>query len=217
MRAAGDSGFERDPAGIAAHDLNHHDAVVRFGGSVNFIDGVGGGVQRGIEAEGDFGGRNVVVDGLGHTHHIDSFLKELERDFLRAIAADDDERVEPKLVEVRNQPARHIALNLDAIFYETVFERIAAIRGPQNRAAARQDAADVGQSQGTGFPRPDEAIEAILNTGDLPAIFQHRALHRGADDGVQSGTIAATGDDADAAYLFLRRFFLRHRFQSGLH
>ena len=38
---------------VAAHDFDHHDAMVRFGGGVDLVDGVGGGVQGGIEAESD--------------------------------------------------------------------------------------------------------------------------------------------------------------------
>ena len=62
--AAGHAGVERDPAGVAAHHLDDHDAVVRLGGGVQPIDGVGREVDGGVEAETVGGADDVVVDRL---------------------------------------------------------------------------------------------------------------------------------------------------------
>ena len=72
VSAAGDASFESDPAAVAAHDLNHHYAMMRLRGGVNLVEGVGDGVQSGIESESDVGGREIVVDGLGHSHNLQS-------------------------------------------------------------------------------------------------------------------------------------------------
>ncbi len=77
MSASGNAGFERDPAGVAPHDFDHHDAVVRFGGGVDLVHRVGGGVDRGIEAEGDFGGGEIVVDGLGHADDLHALIEKV--------------------------------------------------------------------------------------------------------------------------------------------
>ena len=45
MRATGNAGLQSDPAGIATHDFDSHDPVMRFGGGVDFVDRVGGRVQ----------------------------------------------------------------------------------------------------------------------------------------------------------------------------
>ena len=79
--ASGDAGFERDPSTVAAHDLDHHDAVMRFTGSVDLVDGVGDGVQRGIESEGDFSGGKIVVDSFGYAHDLESLEKKIVADF----------------------------------------------------------------------------------------------------------------------------------------
>ncbi len=42
VRAAGDARGVGDPAGVAAHHFNHDDAVVRVGGGVDAVDGLGG-------------------------------------------------------------------------------------------------------------------------------------------------------------------------------
>ena len=43
--------------------------MVTLGGGVKFVQCVGGGGHRGVETECHIGGAQVVVDGIGHTHH----------------------------------------------------------------------------------------------------------------------------------------------------
>jgi len=40
VRAAGESGGERDPAGVAAHDLDYHDAMMRGGRGMQAVNGM---------------------------------------------------------------------------------------------------------------------------------------------------------------------------------
>ena len=82
MCASGNACLERDPARVAPHDFNHHDSVVRFGCGMDFVDRVGGGVQRGIEPESDFGGREIVVDGLGNADDVHALLEKVECNLL---------------------------------------------------------------------------------------------------------------------------------------
>src|SRR5208282_2889393 len=86
--AAGNTGVESNPTGIAAHDFDEHDAVVAFWGGVKAVDGFGGDDECGIEAEGDFGGVQIIVDGLGDTHNVHALAEKIARDMLRAVAAD---------------------------------------------------------------------------------------------------------------------------------
>ena len=76
--AAGDAGVQRDPAGVAAHHFDDHDALVRFGRRVQPIDGVGREGDRGVEAETVGGADDVVVDGLRHADDRDAALAELD-------------------------------------------------------------------------------------------------------------------------------------------
>ena len=64
--AAGHARVGGDPAGMAAHDLHDHDAVVGLRRGVQPVDRVGGDLHRGVEAEGVVGAGKVVVDRLGH-------------------------------------------------------------------------------------------------------------------------------------------------------
>ena len=40
-----------------------------FSGGVDFVDRFSSGMQGRVEAEGHFGGQQVLVDGLGHPDH----------------------------------------------------------------------------------------------------------------------------------------------------
>ena len=66
-RTAGDAGVGGDPPHVPTHDLAHDDAVMGLRGGAQAIDGVGGDLHGGVEAEGDLGSRQVVVDGLRDT------------------------------------------------------------------------------------------------------------------------------------------------------
>ena len=74
--AAGDAGAERQPAGVVAHDLDHDDAVMAVRGAVQAVDRVGRDPERGVEAEGDVGALDVVVDRLGQGDDVQALLDQ---------------------------------------------------------------------------------------------------------------------------------------------
>ena len=129
-------------------------------------------VTRSVEAECDFGGRKIVVDGLGNAHDLHALVEKFERDGLRALAADADHRIDAQLAGVGDDFIGNIANDFFAVFDGAVFERIAAIGGAQDGAAARQNAADVLEREFVGFLRPDQAVEAVRDADDLPLVFQ---------------------------------------------
>ena len=63
------------------------------------VDGVGGEADRAVEPEGAVGLDDVVVDGLGNADERNAPLVKLVGDRQRAVAADDDERVEAEIVK----------------------------------------------------------------------------------------------------------------------
>src|SRR5437879_2822573 len=91
--AAGDSGTQGDPTRVAAHHFDEHDPVMRFGGGVEAVNSFGGDHQGGVEAEGDFRGVKIVVDGFGNTDDVHSTAKKIARDVLGAVTPDDDNGV----------------------------------------------------------------------------------------------------------------------------
>ena len=197
MGAAGDSGVEGDPTGVAPHDFDDHDAVMGFGGGVDAVDGVGCDVDGGVKAEGDVGGGEVVVDGFGDADDGQSFLRQFEADLLRAIASDDDEGVHAQGFGVVDDIIGEVAHGLVPVIVDAIGEGIAAVGGSEDGSAARQNAADVVELEGTAFFRPDESVKAIANADDLVAILVDGGFNRGADDRVEAGAVSPTGADAN--------------------
>jgi DNA-binding response OmpR family regulator len=64
--AAGQRRGQADPSGVAAHDLDDHDALVALGGGVQPLERLGHHLDRGGEPDRHLGGLEVVVDRLGH-------------------------------------------------------------------------------------------------------------------------------------------------------
>ena len=185
--AAGDAAHHRDPARVAAHHLDDHDAVVRLRRRVQAVDRLGRDADRGVEAEGVVGAREVVVDRLRDADDRQlSSAKQACRDAERVLAADRDERVEARGREVLQHP-------LDAAL-ELV--RVRPARA-DDRAAAREDPRDLARAERprrSASTRPRQPSRTP--TTSQPAVV--RAPADGADDRVQPGAVAAAGEDADA-------------------
>src|SRR5580692_7702524 len=95
--SSGNPSLQRDPACVPSHDFDHHDAMVRLGRSVDFVDGVGCGHERSIETECDLGGGKVVVDGLGYAYDIHALLEKVESNLLGAVSANADHSINSQL------------------------------------------------------------------------------------------------------------------------
>ena len=197
--AAGDAGVQRDPAGVAAHHLGDHHAMVRFRGGVQAIDGVGREADRGVEAEAVGGLDDVVVDGLGHADERDAALGELVGDGQGAVAADHHQAVQAQLVEHVDAALRVVALAVARL--DRVEERVAAVDRAEDRAADAQDAGDVLRHQDAVPVRLDEAVEAVLEAEAGDAVVVGRLDH-GANDRVQPRGVAAAGEYSDTPNRF---------------
>ena len=163
--AAGDAGVKRDPAGVAPHHFGHHDPAVRLRRRVQPVDGIGGEGDRGIEAETVGRADDVVVDGLRDADQRDAAFVELVSDRERAIAADDDERVE-------RHPVEHLDHAIGVVpgafgRADRMGERVAAVGRAEDGAAEPQDAGHIPRRQRPRTPGLDEAVEAVFDA-DAP-------------------------------------------------
>ena len=136
---------------------------------------------------------DVVVDRLRHADDRDAALAELVRDGQRAVAADDDERVEPHLVEHLDDAIGVVVRPFGG--RDRVRERVAAVGRAENGAAEAQDAGDVARREHARAVGLDQAVEAVFEADALDAGVGRR-LDDGADDGVEARGIAAAGEDA---------------------
>ena len=136
--AARHAGVQRDPARVAAHHLDDHDAAMRFGRRVQPIDRVGREAHRGVEAETARGPDDVVVDRLRDADERDPLLVELVRDRECSVAADAHERIEAGLLEHLHDAIGVIEGPLRR--RDGFRKRIAAVDRAEDRAAEPEDA-----------------------------------------------------------------------------
>jgi len=194
--AAGDAGGERDVPGVAAHHLQHHDAAVAGGGGRQVVERGGGRLHRGLEADGDFGEAEIVVDGLGDRHQRDAALpRQVVQDAQAAVAADADQGFEPELA---------VAVDdlVGAVDQMAVGggegEGIALVGGAQDGAALAQHVgAQHLRPQLHRIHRPgQQAGGAVADAHHRPAQRPGPAIDR-ANHRIEAGAIAAAGQDAD--------------------
>src|SRR5215207_1530251 len=173
-----------DPASIPPHHLADQRPAVALRGRVEAVDRRHRDVDRGVEAEGVVGGREVVVDRLGNAHHVDAALEELRGGPQSVLAADRDQAVDSVVLQVLGDPLRTAIL----------FERIGP-RGAEDRPAARQDAADLGDAELPAVPL-ERSPPAVPVADELVAILLHSLPHDRSDHGVQPRAVAASGENA---------------------
>ena len=93
----GDAGEAGDPAGVPSHGLDDHDAAMAFGGGAEAVDCLGDDVDGVVEAEGEIGHLQVVIDRLGDSDDRQLVgMMEALGDAQGIVAADCDEGVEPE-------------------------------------------------------------------------------------------------------------------------
>ena len=80
---------------------------------------------------------------FGHADHAHALLEERLRYLHRAVAADRDETVDPHLPDVPHDLAGDVLEDRRAVLLHRVVERVPAVRGAEDRPAARLEPAHV--------------------------------------------------------------------------
>ena len=195
VRAACDARVGGDPPHVPPHHLADDDALVALRRGVQPVDGVRGDHHRGVEAEGEVGGVDVVVDGLGHADDRQALLVHARGGRERPLAADGDDGADAV--------ALHRALHpLQAVLH---LEGVDAA-GAEDGAAAVQDAA----RRLAGEPEVvilQQALPPVAQAHHLEAVLRAPA-HHGANDGIESRAIPSTGEHG---YFHMRTGYARTR------
>jgi hypothetical protein len=158
-----------------------------LGGGVQAIDGVRGDLHRGVEPEREVGAGEVVVDGLGHADHAHAVLGVQPAGGAEGVlAADGHEGIQAQALEARQRGLGRVV----------VAEGVCA-RALQHGAPAGEDAAHVhaGEGHGIGLQQP---LPAAQDSQVLVAMGALANLHHRADDGIESGAVAPSGQDPHA-------------------
>ena len=195
--ASGDAGGDGDMAGVAAHHLQHHDAVVAGAGRLQAVERFGGDGHRRRIADGALGAADVIIDGFRHADEGQARRRQQPaQDVEAAVAADADQPVEMQLTQALVHLGRAV---LQRAVGHRVGERIAAIGAAEERAAlARQRRIEPGRIERLGGDRTAQQTEcAVADADRLPAVTMVGAQGHGPDGGVEAGAIAAAGQDTD--------------------
>jgi hypothetical protein len=177
---------QRDPPGVPAHHLDDEGPVVGLRGRVQPVDGLHRDVDRGVEAEREVGGVEVVVDGLRYADDVHPVLVQLGGDAEGVLTADGDQCVDAEVLEVR----------LDLLDAALHLERVGPRRA-EDRAAAGQDATHLLNAERRRSAL-DGSAPPVPEADELVAVDRHPLAHDSADHRVQAGTVATTGQHSDS-------------------
>jgi hypothetical protein len=98
-RAARQAAVQRDPAGVAAHHLDHDDAAVRCGRGVQPIEALRHHRDGRVKPERLVREAQIVVDRLRDADARQPVQREIVRDRHRAVAADAHDALQPQRAE----------------------------------------------------------------------------------------------------------------------
>ena len=192
-----DAGVQGQPAGLVAHDLDAHDPAVAAGGGVDAVDDVGGDVHGGMEAEGDIGAVDVVINGLGQADDVQPLLREEVGGLVGAVAAQAEQAVQLRVL-VGLFHGRDL---VDLVLFHHPHQLEGGALGAQDGAAQGQDAPEVVLGHLLVLA-VDEAVVAVQDAHDLHIIAHPgiQGLCHAADRCVQARAVAAGGQDANTFF-----------------
>ena len=195
VRTAGNTGVQGQPASFVAHDLNHHAATVAGGGGVDAVDDLGGDVHSSVEAKGEIGAKDVVIDGLGQTDHIEALFAEQIGGLVGAVAAQSDQTIQLEILI----GLFHRSNLVHAVFFHHahVAERTAA--GAQNGAAQGEDTGELLLAH-LLILAFDQAAITVADTDDLRIKKLVGCAGNAADGCIQAGAIPAAGENTDFSF-----------------
>src|SRR5690606_8822187 len=183
---------------------------------MQFVDRLGRGHDRRGEAECDLRRLQVVVDRLRHADHLGTILvHEHLRDVHGAVAADDDQSVQSETPDGLVYALGTIDDLALATLLDRPLKRVAPIGRAEDRPALRQDSTHRLRRQ-VDVALVHQAFEAVKETHANPAILVAGSQYDGADNGVEAGTVAAAGENADSFDIFAHCFLFALRYSYTL-
>ena len=214
MSGSGHSGKHSGEAGVATKNFQHEEALMRAGGSAQIVCQLNGARDAGAEADAIVGAGNVIVHGFGNGHDFETFLMQANAVTERVIAADRHHVIDAEPFKILQDFGSEIVFLGVVLAFEMFghvgFVRAAGVgaRGMQKRSAGASGAIDdvFGEDLEVfrivvGFVAHDvdQAAPSVAEANDLIA-FTERAEGDSANRGIESGDIAASGEDADDAF-----------------
>ena len=178
------------------HHFNDHNAAVAVRRGVNSVDGFGGNVKRGVEAESHISKNDVIVNCLGKSDYIQTFIGKKARRGVRAVSAQTNERVQSHFfIILFDCFDRHKASFGVRLFR---LERLFAASS-QKRSAERQNSRQIFRSERNAVSLHQAAI-AVFDSDEFHSIVNHARATNSANCRVQSRGITPAGENAHLFY-----------------
>ena len=194
VTTAGNSGGQRNPSSIAAHDFTHHHAVMTVRSGLQFVECFGGGVDGGQESEGDLCTNNIVVDGLRNANDVHAALHQRSSACHGAITADDDDGI-----KFMAAGSFHAAIGDvfphrtgDGVNTHAVAAWIGSVVRSKHGATARENSTDIARAQWANAIL-NETLKSVFNAEDFNAMLPDGSLGNSSNDCVETGAVAAAG------------------------
>ena len=170
------------------------------GCGVNAVDDLRGDVHRRMEAKGEIGAVDIVVNGLGQADDVETLLAEQVGRFVRPVPAQGNQTVQLQILV----GLFHGGNLIHAAFVDHphIAERLPA--GAQNGAAQRENTGELLFAHLLIFTLDQSAI-AVADTDNLRVKKLIGGTRHAADGRIQAGAVAPAGQNADSA---LHRMFL---------
>src|SRR5713101_8553678 len=215
ISGAGHGGKHGGEAGVAAEDFEDHETLVRTGGGAEAVDHLNGARDAGAEADTVVGAGDVVVHRFRNADNFEAFLVETNAVAERVVAADGDQRINAEPGEILEHFGSEVVLlggeSLPEMSGNAGLAHAAGIgagrmeKGAAGAAGAIDDLF-VEKVEVVGVvvillaDHVHEEGPAMSNANDLIA-FADGAKCYAADGGIETGNVAASGEDADDAFL----------------
>ena len=183
--SCGHAGMQGDPTDVTAHHLSHHAAAMRVACGAKPIHRICGDLGGRVETERVVGGREVVVDGLGHTHDFYASIGQPLCGREGAFSADRDERVDAEALHILSH----------ALGATVTFERICT-RGAEDRSTLLADALDIFALEWDNVTL-DHSTPAVTEPDEFAVVDLRTLEHGAANDSIQAWAVAPTGEDSD--------------------
>src|SRR5439155_10978249 len=212
---ASHGGKHGSETGVAAKDFENHEAFVRAGGSAQAVDHLNGAGDAGAEADAIVRARDVIVHGLGNADDLEALFVETNAVAEGIVAADGNESVDAEPGEILEDFRSEVILLCGEFILE--MRRDIGFGNAAGIGAGRMEKSAAGAARAIDdlFVEKEEIVGVVMvlladhiyesgppvaNADDL-ITFAQGTQSDAADGGVETGNVAASGEDADDAFL----------------
>ena len=164
-------------------------------GGVYTINDLRADINGGVETEGNVRAVDIIVDGLGQSDYVQSFLGEHIRSLVSAVSAEREQAVKPEIFV----GLLHLFDLVDVVVLDYLHHLVRRAFCAEDSASRCKDTREVGRRHLLVIA-VDKPVIAVVNADDLYLVFAESLISRlcnTADSCVKSRAVAAACKNAD--------------------